>query len=377
MHVVHLMASPFYGGPERQMLGLARHLPATYRSTFLSFAERGLSRAFLDEVQRAGLEGRALRENFPHVGRAVREVAEELRQLRADVLCCSGYKPDIIGWRAGRRVGVPVVSVSHGWTAATWKVRCNEALDRLVLRWMDAVVCVSAAQAERVRRARVPEQKIVLIRNAVDIDVAAPDPADREELLGMFARRPRLVVGAAGRLSPEKGIGVLVEAAARVLGELPEVGFVVFGEGPLRGEIEQAIRRHGLEGRFVLAGFRADVQRLLPHFDLGVMSSFTEGLPVILLEMFAAGVPVVATAVGGIPEVIEEGRSGALVPPGDPAALARRLLDLLRDDAGRRIQGQQARLRAESEFSFARQSLQYQELFERLIRGFSKANSPV
>jgi len=374
LHVVHLMASPFYGGPERQMLGLARHLPATIRSTFLSFAERGQARSFVEQVRAAGFEGDLLQTNFPHVGAAVREVAEELRRRRADVLCCSGYKPDVIGWRAARKAGVPVVSVSHGWTAATWKVRCYEALDRLVLRWMDAVVCVSAAQGERVRRAGVPEDKIHVIRNAVAAEAfAPPDPAYRARLLGLFPQPPRLVVGAAGRLSPEKGFGVLVEAAATVLAARAEVGFVVFGEGPLRGALEQQIRQRGLEGRFVLAGFREDLPRYLPHLDLGVMSSFTEGLPVILLELFAAGVPAVATAVGGIPEVIEEGRSGALVPAGDAAALAARVLELLSDDVRRQEFGRQARERAGRDFSFERQGEQYQELFARLVRGSTAA----
>ena len=169
MRVMQLMASPFYGGPERQMLGLARHLPAEYETVFLTFAEGGKSGALLDEVRRHGFMGETLINNFPRVGRCVAEIAERLRSLRADVVCCSGYKSDILGWRAARRVGIPVVIVSHGWTAATWKVVANELLDRLVLRWMDRVVCVSAAQAARVRRAGVPSGRVVVIRNAIDM----------------------------------------------------------------------------------------------------------------------------------------------------------------------------------------------------------------
>src|SRR5262245_30912269 len=119
MVIVQLMASPFFGGPERQMLGLARHLAAPYRTAFLTFPERGLAQPLLQEVRRHGFDGAALRHNFPDVRRAAAEVAGHLRRLRADVLCCSGYKPDILGWRAARQAGVPVVSISHGWTAAT------------------------------------------------------------------------------------------------------------------------------------------------------------------------------------------------------------------------------------------------------------------
>src|SRR3954447_3346451 len=115
---VHLAASPFFGGPERQMLGLASALPAEYRSVFLSFAEGGRCRPLLDEARRLGVEAVELEENAPRYWAAVREVAGHLRRMGAEVLCCHGYKPDILGWRAARRAGVPVVAVSRGWTAA-------------------------------------------------------------------------------------------------------------------------------------------------------------------------------------------------------------------------------------------------------------------
>ncbi|MCI0463519.1 MAG: glycosyltransferase [Gemmataceae bacterium] len=368
MRVVQLMASPFFGGPERQVLGLATRLPKDYRTTFLTFAERGRCHALLEQVQRHRLEGKALEHNFPNVPRAAREVARELRRLRADVVCCSGYKPDLIGWLAGRQAGVPVVSISHGWTAATLKVRFYEALDRLVLRWLDAVVCVSEGQAVKVRQTGVPPERAVVIRNAIDPDAFAhPDPAARKELDALFGRPPHRIVGAAGRLSPEKGFDQLIDAVALVTRTAPDVGFVLFGDGPLREALARRIVESGLAGRFVLAGFRADVGRFLPHLDVGVLSSFTEGLPVILLETMAAGVPVVSTAVGGTPEVIEDGVSGYLVPPGSPEALAQRILDMLADEAMRLEMGQRGQQRVRAEFTFAAQSVQYQRLFERLV----------
>jgi glycosyltransferase involved in cell wall biosynthesis len=365
MNIAHLMASPFLGGPERQALGLARALPAGYRTTFLSFAEGGRCRPLLDRARADGFEAVELAENAPHFLRAARTVAGHLRRLRADVLCCSGYKPDLVGWRAARRVGVPVVAVAHGWTAATLKVRLNEALDRLVLRWFDAVVCVSAAQAARVRRAGVPERRIQVIRNAVNLP-GRPDAGGRARALAFFQVPPAAVVGAAGRFSPEKGFDVLVEAAARVLRDRPDVGFLLCGDGPLRPALEAQIARHGLEGRVVLAGFRTDLDGLLPGWDLAVLASHTEGLPVFVLEALAAGVPVVATAVGGTPEVVDDGISGFLVPPADPAALAARIADALADDGRRRAMGRCGRRRVGDEFSFAAQAGAYGELFERL-----------
>src|SRR5262245_21982885 len=232
MVVVQLMASPFFGGPERQMLGLALSLPREYQTVFLSFAERGLSRPLLERARQSGFEAVPLEENSPRFRRAAREVAGHLRRLGADVLCCSGYKPDVIGWLAARQAGVPVVSVAHGWTAATLKVRLYEALDRLILRWMDCTVCVSQGQAAKVRRAGVPPEKMVLIRNAIRAETyTKADAAYGPLLRSLFPNPPRRIIGAAGRLSPEKGFEMLVRAAAIVRQADPGVGFVLFGDG--------------------------------------------------------------------------------------------------------------------------------------------------
>src|SRR5687767_613324 len=109
MRIAHLLASPFYGGPERQMVGLARHLPPSTRSVFMTFAEGGKCQALLDQVRAHGFDGFALKENAPHLRQAAAEVARHLRRLKIDLLTCSGYKPDLIGWLAARQAGIPVV----------------------------------------------------------------------------------------------------------------------------------------------------------------------------------------------------------------------------------------------------------------------------
>ncbi len=368
MRIVQLMASPFVGGPERQVLGLAGALPAEYETVFLSFSERGLCRPFLEHARQRGFESIELSENAPHLRRAVREVAGHLRRLGADVLCCNGYKPDVIGWRAARRAGVPVVAVSHGWTAATLKVRINECLDRLVLRWMDRIVCVSAAQADRVRRAGVNAERIVVIRNAIHTEpFDNADPAYRSRMQSWFSRPRRRIIAAAGRLSPEKGFDRFIAAAALVAKRDADAGFVLFGEGPLREALTRQIDACGLAGTFVMAGFRTDIERFLPSCDLLVLSSWTEGLPVIVLEALAAGVPVVATAVGGTPEVVYDGVNGYLVSPGDTVALAQRIRDALSDEIQRRVMGEQGRQLIRQEFTFEFQAKEYQRLFSSLI----------
>src|SRR5262249_20303353 len=143
-----------------------------------------------------------------------------------------------------------------------------EALDRLSLRWMDRVVCVSEGQAEKVRRAGAPPQKVVVIPNAIEAErFAEIDTSSREELRRLFPVPPSHIVAAVGRLSPEKGFAVLIDAGVMVVQEMPSVGFVLFGDGPLRQALANRIRKSGLEDRFVLAGFRTNLDRFYPHFD--------------------------------------------------------------------------------------------------------------
>lgn len=368
MRVAHLTASPFFGGPERQMLGLALSLPADVQSVFLSFPERGLCQPFLNELQRQGFTAEALANNTPHFLAALRELREKLQAHRIDLLCCHGYKADLLGWRAARRLGVPVVSVSRGWTGATWKVRIYEAIDRFCLRCMDRIVCVSEGQAQKVRRTGVSEANVRVIRNAIFTDrFGEPDEPGRAFLQAFFPSPRRLLVGAAGRLSPEKGYCHLVDAAAEVVRTHADVGFLLFGDGPLQESLARQITRLNLTNHFILAGFRGDLDRWLPNFDLFVLPSYTEGLPNVVLEAFASRVPVVATAVGGTPEVIEDGRNGYLVPAGQAAPLADRIAQLLDDAALRETMGMSGYYRVRDHFTFDAQARLYLQLFHEIL----------
>jgi glycosyltransferase involved in cell wall biosynthesis len=347
------------------MLGLAQSLPDEYQSIFLSFSENHLCLEFLDEARRRGFTTIELEHDTPWFRAATLELTENLSDLDVDILCCHGYKANLLGRIAARRAGVSVVAVSRGWTGESPKVRFYESVDRACLRWMDRVVSVSQAQANKVRKTGVPERKVVVIPNAIaTARFEGPDPTGRAELEQLFPGRVQRIVGAAGRLSPEKGFDVLIDAAAAASRSDASIGFVLFGDGGLRNSLAARVADRGLSDRFLLAGFRTDLDHLIPHLDLLVIPSYTEGLPNVALEACAAGVPVVATDVGGNPEVITDGWNGFLVPPGNPAALSRRIVDALSDEEQRLQMGRRGRARVVEEFGFEGQARAYRRLFD-------------
>ena len=370
MNLVHLTASTFFGGPERQMLGLALAMPDSVRTTFATFPEGGRGGAFLAEVRAHGFATSPLKNDFPKVFATAREVEELLRATACDVLVCHGYKAHVLGRLAARRAGVPAVAVSRGWTGETRKVKLYEWIDRRHLGLMDHVVCVSDGQAEKVRRwCRVPAGRMSVIRNSARLGAfESADPAARARLRAFLPSDTAItqIVLGAGRFSPEKGFGVLVEAAAAICRDNASAGVVLFGEGPLRADLERRVAELGLTGRVVIPGFRTDLDSLIGGADVVVLPSYTEGLPNVALEASAAGVPVVATAVGGTPEAIADGTSGFLVPPGQPAALATAVGTLLRDPTLRARFGDAGRARMRDLFTFQAQAAAYLRLLHTL-----------
>jgi len=239
---------------------------------------------------------------------------------------------------------------------------------------MDRVIAVSGAQAEKVRRAGVRKERVRVIHNAIDPErFVDPDPRYRTKLEKFFRAPKSHIIAAAGRLSPEKGFDVFLAAAARVLEAQPDVGFVLFGHGAMKPVLQQQVTFLGLGSSVVMAGYRNDLDRFIPQLDLFVLPSYTEGLPNVVLEACAAGVPVIATEVGGTPEVIADGTSGFLVPPGDPDALADKILEALEDEERLREIGFMGRQRVLEEFTFQAQVAEYLKLFEELAPGLADA----
>jgi glycosyltransferase involved in cell wall biosynthesis len=217
--------------------------------------------------------------------------------------------------------------------------------DRLLRGRTDGAIAVSGSTREFLVRQRfVPEDRVRLIWNGAPLDEFAPVPAERAAKVRRELRLPgdALVVGSIGRLNTQKGHRLLLEAAARVLPRRPRTRVVIAGDGDLREDLERQAGSLGIAERVVFAGHRTDVPDLLGALDVFCISSLYEGTPLALFEAMASGKAIVSTSVDGCREVLEDGRTGLLVRPADPAALAEGLDRLLADPGLRESLGREA-----------------------------------
>ncbi|MEO5935944.1 MAG: glycosyltransferase, partial [Terriglobales bacterium] len=285
---------------------------------------------------------------------ALRSLVKTLRATPTALICTHGYKADILGIVAGGITGTPVASFLRGWTGEDAKVRAYEMLNRAMLRFSDGIVALSETQRAQLAAAgfRGKTQVVVNAVEAVGGDAALPRGELRKRL-GLPA--DAVVVACAGRLSPEKGTKFFVRMAKGLAAEFPLVHFVVFGDGRLRKELEA---ESAGSTQLHFAGHVQDFRELVAGVDILVNPSLAEEMPNVVLEAMSAGVPVVATAVGGVPEIAASARVMEVVPPGDVEALTSATGTLLREPAAAKALGEAGRARVIERYSPAMQKEQ-------------------
>jgi glycosyltransferase involved in cell wall biosynthesis len=288
------------------------------------------------------------------------ELSRLLRRERPQILHASSSKAGVLGRLAAVATRVPIRFFTvHGWAFSAYSGLPSllyRITDRLMAPLTSVTICVSENElAAGLEAGTCRAERTVVIRNAVAVSAASRARHDRAT--------PRLI--AVGRLKAPKDFLTLIRAFAA----LPERSFeaLIVGDGPDREAVEDEIRRLRLEERVRLVGERSDVPALLADSDVFVLSSRSEGLPVSVLEAMAAELPVVASRVGGLAELVVDGETGILVPPGDIPALSAALGDLVDDRELRRKLGAAGRARAEAHFDLDAFRRAHVELYEQQL----------
>ncbi|MEW6183405.1 MAG: glycosyltransferase [Bacillota bacterium] len=340
--VVHVIR-PAAGGMKRHLLNLLEHtdrdlfepvVACPYEEKLFEAAESG-ARVFT--VSLPG-EIKTARDTA-----AVLRIAGVLRKEKAVILHAHGSKAGLVGRLAARLARTPVVffTAHNSIFYEQWpeyKRKAFAIAENMLARGTFKIIAVSnALRQELLDREGLQPDRVVTVYNG--IDPAAFRVAEERAALRLRLNLPAdaAVVGTVARLAPQKGVRLLIQAAALIPPEKRPF-FLIVGDGPLRRELEEAAGDFGVADRFIFTGARTDIPRVLGALDLLALPSVTEGLPLILLEAMAASLPVVATAVGGVPEVVVDGKTGVMVRSADPAGLAWGITQILEEpDLARRM----------------------------------------
>jgi glycosyltransferase involved in cell wall biosynthesis len=375
--VVFIDFAGAFGGAETLAVQLLERLdPACFRRTLVAYqrlvASDRSAGAHADAVARLRAAGIGVleldrRDRFDAL--AWRPFLRLLRSGDVDVLHAHKFGPNLWATSFARLVDVPVV-VAHEHTWSFEGARLRRVLDRrLIATGCDAFVAVSERDRERmIELEGIPAERLRFIPNGIPAPAPRFEPGgDVRAELGIPAGAP--VVGAVGVFRAQKDFGSLVRAHAALLERQPDAQLVIVGDGPERAAVEALVARLGIGDRVRFPGIRADAVRLAAAFDVAVNCSLFEGSSLAILEFMALGRPIVASDVGGTPDLLAQGEAGVLVPPTDVAALATAIGDLLGDPTHARALGERARVRQQEEYDIDVQARRLEALYEELLAG--------
>jgi glycosyltransferase involved in cell wall biosynthesis len=358
LRIVHVAFGLDVGGLEKLLVEFARH--ADRDATDLRFVSLGERGALAEDIETCGWPVTALSEPQGLRPQMIARLARLFRAWRPDVVHTHDDRPLVYAVPAARLARVPcVIHTRHGRNFA------NTARQNVLARWAsrlpDCIVCVSDDSTRVAVEQGVPAKRIVTLHNGIDLD--------RFPFRGPQPNGPVVTVA---RLSPEKGIDTLLLAAALVAEQEPGFRLEIAGDGPCRTGLEASLTTLRLGGAVRLLGNVRDVPGLLQRARMFVLPSLSEGVPLTLLEAMATGLPVVATQVGGNPEVIADTATGVLVPAGNPPALAAAMRGLWCDAAACVRLGAAGRKRVEQLFDVRRMVAAYEALYRDIAKAHVK-----
>ncbi len=328
-----------FGGIERVLLTLLQHMRADIELCPLLFTRKEAKpNHFLESLEALNVPYDAIavdtsRYKYFNPLRNIGEAIARFRNARYDLIHTHGYRADLIGFAISRYFRLPIVSTCHGYIPNDWHLSLYNRLDVYLLRYFNHVIAVSEQMKRHLVQKGVDERRIRVVINALQ-DASGSDRAKvrAQTRLRIGIGEDEFLFGFVGRLSKEKGVAHLLQALRQWTSGASRWRLVLVGDGPDRAELERAVRAFGLSERVIFAGFQTDTAPWYSAMDAFVLPSLTEGTPMVLLEAMASGLPIIATAVGGVPAMIRSEENGLLVPPADPM----RLLEAMQATAANR-----------------------------------------
>lgn len=373
LKVLHIYAGTRFWGPDRQLLQLYEPLSAegVAMTTYVLYRHSpGLPKIhpLVARARERGWPAEQINVQSRLSWPAIRAIAHRIREEGFAVIHSHEYKSNLYGCIAAQLAGARRVASVRGYTDRTWALQVYKRFDLLTLRAFDGIIAVSEHLRQWLIRHGLPATRIVTAHDALDLALFTMNTATRAEVRSRFGvHDTQFVITTVGRLSPEKGHCCLLEAVRGILDEYPDVRLMIVGDGPLHGRLEQQAKSLGISAAVTFAGYQGDIAGFLGASDVFVLPSLREGTPNALLEAMALAKPVVVSRVGGVPEIVQDGETGFLVPPQDPDSVAQAVLALMRDPNRAAAMGQRARQVIEQGFNVQRLAGQIVDLYQKVL----------
>ena len=360
-----------FGGAEKMLYELCRGLRQSFSIQVLALKRKG---HFAGLIEKLGIPVKSY--NLPaslglgyyfRLVPAFLKIRADLSEMQPDIVQGILFQGNFSAKLAGRLAGVKNIFCSlHTFDEGTIKVILEKLTGDMAQEY---IVVSDALKIFCAQKFSIPLEKIVVVRNGIRLEQFAPPGKELREKLGVKSAGP--LIGAIGRLHREKGLDVLIRSFSRVANEIPGISLLVIGDGPEKMSLEKLANDLGMSGRIAFTGFLPEAENYLPLFDLFVLPSRIEAMPIALMQAMAAGKPIVATDVGAVSELVKNNESALLVPPENEMVMAEAISRLLRDPGLSQKLGAVAKSRAEKEFSLDKMIEAYNKIYMNALEGKS------
>ncbi len=376
--VLHLISSLGFFGAENVLVELARELRQSAFSPIVGVFEN-ITNLHL-EVKDAAISRNLPVVTFPCKAKVdvktIFMLRKYLKKQRIDIIHSHGYKSNLYGLVASVACRPARVTTCHNWLGNDPKMKLYAWLDKFFLNRFDKVIAVSDTVKQEILNNNISSEKVLKIRNGINLDrfnISKKTENIRHEL---NIDQDYMVIGTVGRLSEEKGHIYLLDATEEILKKYPNTVFVFIGDGPLNKKLETRAKQiyetvksksGNYSNPFIFPGVRKDMPDIYSMMDIFILPSLTEGLPMVLLEAMASRIPVVATRVGAVPNVIEHNHSGVLIPHSDSQSIASALMDLLYNREKAKDLANNGRKIVEQEYSSKSMAKKYIDVYKSIL----------
>lgn len=370
INILHLRSSGGFFGAEGVILNLAKELDDLGLNNYVVCLNNPKDPhiELVNEAKKIGIYAESVVSRGKLDLRTIFQIRALLKKYKIDVLHCHDYKTNLFGFFAAKGLNITLVTTNHLWTKATRALRFYEFLDGYLIRYFNKIIAVSEKIKKEIIERGVPEEKIVIIYNGIDLNSFSHN-VDTQSLKKEFnLNGSGPIIGTVGRLSIEKGIIYLLYAAKEVLRNFPDARFLIVGEGPLRKELIGKVKELEIDENVIFTGMRRDMANIYSLFDFCVSSSLREGLPLVILEALAMKKAVIATDVGGISTIIKDGETGILLKPRDWQGLARAIINLINNRHKTNTLGERGQNLVRENFSAKTMAVQYKQVYEEVLK---------